>query len=74
MYKRGKCKSTNSHPGIQNAVSIAIAVSVVAIAVSVAIGKNRYNVKMVFHIAAKTQFGQLRTFSMWLFCRDSTTF
>jgi len=35
----------------------------VAIAVSVAIGKNRLNEEIAFHMAAKTQFGQLKNLS-----------
>jgi len=41
---------------IQGAVSVAIAVSVT-------IGKNRFNAEIVFHIAAKTQFDQLKNLS-----------
>jgi len=47
---------------IQNAVSVTIAVSV-------AIGKNRLNAEIAFHIAAKMRFGQLKTFPMWPFRR-----
>ena len=41
---------------IQNAV-------LVVIAVSVAIGKNRLNAEIAFHVAPKTRFGQLKNLS-----------
>ena len=50
------CKQTDPISVIKNAVSVTIAVSV-------AIGKNRLNAEVVFHIALKTRFSQLKNLS-----------